>query len=76
MSEYASDSSSSNVEAKPLKRDSRALGGKWPWDGPVLENDWLRVGTDWGRAPRVELELRPEEKRGHPPGPPELVRMD
>ena len=42
----------------------------------VLEKDALRVGTDCGRAPRVELELRPEEKRGQPPAPPELVRMD
>ena len=42
----------------------------------MLENEELRVGTDCGRAPRVEFGLRPDEKRGHPLEPPELVRMD
>ena len=55
MSEYASDSSSSNVDAK---RESRMAEEKGLW---VLkgeeEKEALRVGTDWGRG------LRPEEKR-------------
>ena len=77
MSETASDSSSSKVDAKPLKRDSRAAGGKCACGFAELEKDALRVGTDWGRAPRVELGLRPDGNLGQPVAPPpELVRMD
>lgn len=73
MSENASDSSSSKVDAK---RESRMVEGKA--ELALAENEELRVGTDDGRPGwSEESGFRPDENRGQTPGPPpELVRID
>ena len=63
MSERASDSSSSKVEAK---RESLMAEEK-AWLGGEEENDTLLVGTDDGRAPLMLLGLRPERRGQMPP---------
>lgn len=75
ISERASDSSSSKVDAN---RDSRIADEKS--EGGILgllENEALRVGTEDGRpgCKEGEFGLRPEDIRGQTPGPPEVVRI-
>ena len=73
MSESASDSSSSKVDAK---RESRMADEKA--DPARAENEELRVGTEDGRPGwKDESGFRPDENLGQTPGPPpELVRID
>ena len=74
MSESASDSSSSKVEAN---RDSLIADENRAWEfGEVVEKDALRVGTDDGRPNCGELGLRPDDSLGQTAGPPEGVRID
>lgn len=73
MSESASDSSSSNVDAN---RESRIADENKEGElAEVVENEALRVGTEEG-SPARELVFRADESRGQMGGPPEGVRMD